>query len=515
MIWHILQKDWKLMWKATVAIAGLQLAFAFVQLKNELGHGNPVIQQFAILLSFLWLIAGVILVVMLVQQDPIPGTRQDWLTRPIRRRDVVVAKVIFAAFALQGATMAADVVQGLGSGFPLRQSLFAALSRAAIGFIAITLPALVLGTLTQSIAEAMVISVMLIGGAFLFTVMAVAVGGDTHQFDPTNMTGVEWIPNLLRYLIILVAALIIVTWQYRSRQTLYGRISVAAVSIIVLCSQVIPWTPVFAIERSLAPQPGAARGISLAWRKSGADKTPNDTARTNGTSSDVPRLILPLLVEGLPMNAVLKQDKSQVSLFDTAGHRVYRGDGEDIEIRHEDGKSGPDQFDQTVKIPAHLVQELTENPVRIQATYSMTLFALRSAYTMKAVNDDQMLTGWGRCSTRINETATAVEMVCMQMGKGPTCATVFLEDPKDGTRNQVNTACYPDYSPILERPIPDATSHFRLILPYRDPTGFTHFAVDTSRVYESQIKIRVYEPIDHISRVITSPFIPMKQLIVP
>lgn len=469
MIWHILKKDWTLLWKATVAVAGLQLAFAFVQLRSELGRGNPVIQQFGMLLSFVWLIASVILVVTLVQQDPVPGNRQDWLTRPIRRRDVIVAKIIFATVALQGATIAADLVQGLCSGFPLRQSLIAAFSRAALGFIAITLPALVLGSLTQSVTEAMVMSVMLIGGAFLFTVMAVAIGGDTHQFDPTNMTGVEWIPNLLRYLMILVGALIIVAWQYRSRQTLYGRVSVAAISLIVLCSQVIPWKPVFAIERSLATQPGAARRISLSWRDSGTDKTSqqqiDDATRTTGNSSEGPHLVLPLLVDGVPTDTVLKGDKSQVLLFDASGHRLYRGDGEDLEIRHEDEKSGPDHFDQTVKIPADLVQKRGGNPVRIQAVYSMTLFALRSTYTMKAVNDDQILTGWGRCRTKIDDTSTAVEMTCMQMGKGPTCATVFLENPKDGTRNPVNTACYPDYSPFLQRPIPDAISHFRLILP--------------------------------------------------
>ncbi len=138
MVWHILKKDWKLMWKATAAVAALQLAFAFIQLRGELGRGNPVIQQFSTLLMMLWLIASVILVVMLVQQDALPGTKQDWLTRPIRRRDLLIAKVIFSTLAVQGATIAGDVVQGLGSGFPLKQTLGAAIARGAIGFVAIT-----------------------------------------------------------------------------------------------------------------------------------------------------------------------------------------------------------------------------------------------------------------------------------------------------------------------------------------------------------------------------------------
>ncbi len=518
MIWHILKKDWKLMWKATLAVASLQLAFALIQLKSELGHGNPVVQQFGTLLMMLWLIASIILVVMLVQQDAIPGTKQDWLTRPIRRKDVVIAKIVFATLALQGATVMGDLVQGLGSGFPLKQTLGAAISRAVIGFIAITLPALVLGALTQSIAEGMVMSVVLIGGAFLFTVMAIAIAGDTHQFDPTNMTGVEWIPNLIRYGLILAGGLLVLTWQYRTRQTLRGRSAVAVISLLVLVSQVIPWTPVFAVEKKLSPEPGAANPVSIEWNGGEHDKFSsqqiNPSTQAAEAGSGGPRLTLPLTINGLPADAVLKEDKSQVVLLDASGISLYRGEGDDIEIRHEDGKSGPDRFEQTVRIPARLVQEHGDALVQINATYSMTLFTLRNSYTIKAVNDDQMLAGWGRCRTRMDGTYTAIEMVCLQMGKGPTCATVFLEDPRDGSRNQVNTACYPNYSPYLERPIPDAASRFRLILPYRDPAGFTRFPVDASKLAGAQIRIRLYEPIDHITRLVTSPVFAMKHLVV-
>ena len=44
------------------------------------------------MLMFLWLIAGVVWVVMLVHQDTLPGSKQDWLTRPIRRTDVLVRR---------------------------------------------------------------------------------------------------------------------------------------------------------------------------------------------------------------------------------------------------------------------------------------------------------------------------------------------------------------------------------------------------------------------------------------
>lgn len=509
MIWHILKKDWKLLWKATLAVAGLHIALACLQLKTEFGGGNPVIQQFGILLMMAWLIASVILLVMLVHQDPLPGTKQDWLVRPIRRRDVLIAKILYATLAVQGASVFGDLVQGLGSGFSLRQTVGAALVRAATGFVAITLPSLALGALTQSVADAMVFSVVLFGGAFLFTALAIAAGG---AFDPTNGTGVEWIPNLLRYVLIFAGALAVLVVQYRTRKTMRGRIAMAAVFLVVLCSQVMPWKPMFAVEKVFSAQSGAADAIALAWtdRDSGQggdlDRIPGDE------KSGETRLLLPLAVSGLPMNAVLKEDKSEVSLVSAAGERLYRGNGEDIEIRHEDHASGAVRNEQVFKVPAHLLEDRKDTPVQIHAEYSLTLFALRNTYRMKAVNDDQMLAGWGRCQTKRDGAYTAIEMNCLQMGKGPTCATVFVEYPRDGSRNKVNTACYPNYSPYLERPIPDATSHFRLILPYRDPTGFTKFPVDAAKLAEAEIVIRVYEPVEHFTRVVDSPVTAMGDL---
>ena len=151
--------------------------------------------------------------------------------------------------------------------------------------------------------------------------------------------------------------------------------------------------------------------------------------------------------------------------------------------------------------------------VQVDTTYSMTLFKLNAAYSM-TVGGNRLITNWGRCESKINVAATAVEVRCMQMGKGPTCATVFLEDPRDGSRNRPNATCNPNYSPYVDRPIPDAVSHSRLVLPFRDPAGQVKYAVDESKMDGAQIVIRVYEPADHFTRAVISPSIMLKDLAV-
>jgi hypothetical protein len=521
MVWHIFKKDWKLMWKPAAVVLALQLAYAVIQTTSEFGKGNPVLEEFHTLLMFLWLMAGMVWVVMLVHQDALPGTNQDWLTRPVRRMDVLLAKVFFATLVVQGSTIAGDLVQGLGDGFSPVQTLRAALLRATIGFIAITLPALVIGALTRSIAEAMIMAAVLGCGVFVFTIMAVAAGGGyQHQFDPTNNSGIEWIPNLLRYAILLLGGATVLVMGYR-RRTFRGKAMMAAVLLTLLCSQATPWTPVFALQKRLSPQRGAADTIALAWHPHttfDGDPVTGDRFDFGGIKLESPnardevRLLLPISVTGLPMDSVLKTDLAHVVFADASGKPLSSTDGGAIEIRREGAEGGPATYNQAAKIPAPVYQENKDRQVRAEMTYSMTLFKLRTSYSMPAVGGGRVMEGWGHCESKINGAGTAVDVRCLQMGKGPTCATVFLEDTKDGSRNRPNTTCFPNYSPYIDRPIPDAVSHFRLGLPFRDPMGQMQYAVDGSKVDEAQIVIRVYEPADHFTRVIASPTVAMKDL---
>jgi hypothetical protein len=50
------------------------------------------------------------------------------------------------------------------------------------------------------------------------------------------------------------------------------------------------------------------------------------------------------------------------------------------------------------------------------------------------------------------------------------------------------------------------------VLPFRDPAGQVKYAVDGSKMDGAQIVIRVYEPADHFTRMITSPLVVMKDL---
>ena len=117
MVLHILKKDWKLLWPLVTALGVLQALAAVARFKS--GH---FLTFPSVPLALLQLLATATIVVLVVHQDPIPGVRQDWLVRPIPRRDLLLAKVLFVILLVHGPWWIADLAQGLANGFPLRQS---------------------------------------------------------------------------------------------------------------------------------------------------------------------------------------------------------------------------------------------------------------------------------------------------------------------------------------------------------------------------------------------------------
>ena len=127
MVWHIFKKDWKLLWPFFLAVAAIQFIPAAIRVKLGLFGEDPVLEYVLDPATVVACLAVAFLAVAIVQQDSIPGVRQDWLVRPVRRRDLLVAKLLFVLVLVEGAAIAAATFQVLASGFSLRESLTAAL----------------------------------------------------------------------------------------------------------------------------------------------------------------------------------------------------------------------------------------------------------------------------------------------------------------------------------------------------------------------------------------------------
>src|SRR4051812_36945092 len=224
MILHIFKRDIRILWPYVLGAAVTDLAAAVLQTLMEAVQLRADAQ---ILSPFLWavntiaLLFGFAVITMVVQLDPIPGARQDWLARPIGRRDLLMAKLLFVVIFLQVPLLVADALHGLLSGFPLGRTLEAAGARNVYLLILMSLPVMALAAMTTSIKQALglglavAVAAVAVAGAVLEVYALVSVSSDNAH----TMTSF-----VLQMAVLLAGAAAILVLQYFKRATRTSRL---------------------------------------------------------------------------------------------------------------------------------------------------------------------------------------------------------------------------------------------------------------------------------------------------
>ena len=227
MVRHILKKDWRLLWPLVAALAVLQGLLALARFTaGPFLDGLPTVP-----LALLELLAAATVITLVVHQDPIPGVRQDWLVRPIPRRDLFLAKLLFVVVLVQGPWWATDLLQGLGNGFSFGQSTAAATACAVSVLLTLSLPVLAFAALTATMTETFVAAL----GVFAVVIAFMIVPGQFGATRPAALTGFAWVPFLVREALLLVAAAGVLILQYRWRRSWAARAVCRGVGCRTLC----------------------------------------------------------------------------------------------------------------------------------------------------------------------------------------------------------------------------------------------------------------------------------------
>ena len=511
MIWHIFKKDWKLLWPLVVGVALVHFALAAVMLKiGRFGEIRTLISLINMLESIGMLGTG-FLIAALVHQDAIPGVRQDWLVRPIKRRDLLMAKLLFLVTAVVIPILMSDLAEGLANGFPWHQSLAAAVSRSVCLLLFLGLPMLAFASLTKNFMETIVAGVAVFFGGVAF-IMVVR----SPNFFLVLNSGIGWVAQSAWLAILCVGVIAILGLQYSRRKTTSAIWVAATVELLFLFGGLMPWQPAFAIQQRYAPSPGAGAPISISFEPEVGK--PRSTERINPGNLDRHSqaiggslfVYLPMRVDGLPDDSVLKADLSEALLIGPDGRTQTLGAGNDLEIRNEGHGDGEKRVHHGIHIRENLYNRFKGQPIRLEIDYSLTLFRLATSHALPALNGDQRMPDVGWCATRVNEAGTSVNLRCLEPGWAPRCASAFLEHAPSGHRNPARSACRPNYAPFAAWDEVDVMLRFGIGLPFQDPSGLAQYPVDGSQIADSRVVLRTYQPVDHFTRRLVIPAIRLK-----
>lgn len=520
MIWHIFRKDWRLLWPLVMIAAASYAANIWIWL--ILGHfGEPrELRQIAALLPYLVNLGTAIVIAAAIHQDPIPGDHQDWLTRPIYRHHLLLAKFLFIALSVLLPMFAMDVGTVLLNGFAASDAIRASAGRTLTLFCFVCLPAIALAAVTRTLIEVIVVAsaTFVAVAAILFTKNIVDPG------NPPATGGVQWTVLLLTGIAIVTATAGVLALQYGRRRTISAQGLIAATVALGVVILFTPFKPVFKFHTWLRPNSTVDVAVNPHSPK---DATPlvQEANSAEYNAQQVVSLLgaktvsLPLQITGLPSNSFLGLDLAEVSFWGADGKLIYLTPqylgGEGIgrllstrfsgAVRQGSGASGTLYIRQLVYLPSKTYEQMQNQPVRVEIDYAMTLFAQQPTENLAAVGSDARLADGSWCKTRMDSNGDAIGVGCRTPNDLTGCLSGILENPITGLRNPESFQCSPNYSPLRSRTFPMVLGGFGRVLKFRDLDGLAKYPVDEAQVTGARVLLTEYIPISHMTRHITIP----------
>jgi hypothetical protein len=529
LISHILRKDWKLLWPMVALVTAIQMAFEWVGYFQDTPSAAVLLRP----LILAWYTGIAALAAAVVLQDPVPGADQDWLIRPLKRKDMVMAKLAFVALAVCVPMFAVNLAHALALGFPFALSLGLILFKEIYVFACFILPVTALAAATRNMTEVIIV------GALLVVVYALSVTVGAYfmgaEWCPTCDSGITWLQHVLQHAEILVGAGVILVLQYYRRRTEVAR-ALAVFGALALVFVQLPWNAAFAAQGWLTGSSGAATAITLergpqkpapeVTDSAGRDKDhgarhaatlllqghPDQALeywRRRGTPAEAPAAVeLPVRAAGVSTDELLLVDRLEFKLFADDDRLLYRRANADVPLMLLAPQPGTATDESgftnlSVDVPGSVYRKLGSGAARLQMDYSLTLMQAVAQYKMAARDGLLRAPDIGLCSSQYDQDSIAVR--CSKMGRSLFCYSATLFDP-DGRHNPEIVRCIPDYRPYLP-PLTNIVNFFGIDLPVRDPYGLAHYAVDPSELASSYIVVKIYGERDHFKRTLAvSPF---------
>lgn len=466
--WHIFRKDWRLMWPLAVGVAVTQVLIMAVIRHSEPFPMPEAKSAVAALLTFGLAVGMTLLILLTVQQEAIPSIDQDWLTRPVKRGDLLGAKLLALLLLVHGPIVLVNVAQGLAEGFTRGSVLLASLDSNFEVALCYTLPAMAIAAMTRSVVQAIVFGLVV---ALIVALAGVVVDSQTED------TGLKWIWRTASHAELLLVTIAALMWQYFRRDTWRARGLFVAGVVLFALIPALPWGPAFSIQRVFATEPQLSRPIAIRLARDEPEQGGLDNTFGPGKVGIV-AINLPLRFAEVPPGVRVRIDRAVVRLVRGDDTVVYEGLGQVSSWPHDPAR----KFTLVLEIPDKVYSRVADTQVRMELEYYLTLLRGRVVSPTLPLDDARRLPGFGWCATRVD--AKMIEAGCRQIGALPFCVSMAAGHGPE------TFVCELNYEPVPLRFSVDPIDHVEASLP---------MPVEED-LQTAQVTVRVYEPVDHFYR---------------
>ena len=445
-IFHIFRKDLRHFWPEVVACLIATIDFARVYpaqwmpddgLHLSLGSvAFPALSMTTLsgILTALVPITWFVLIVRVVQDEALVGTKLYWVTRPYELRKLFAAKVLFIALFAAVPFAAAQLVIFLEAGFNpfdygLRLLLMVLLSLAAFA-----LPMISLATITRSFLQA---SVALLAICAIVVAMAFLISDgplSSHISTPYS-------DNIGFPFFVLICGGVVIS-QYVTRKVWRARVLALSMIPVFLLLGSNPFEVAMIESRYYPDAPGSIPlhlSIPPVTPETRADRKP---VVTDGDNAKQVTLSIPLEIASVPAGSIVTPNDAKLRIVAADGsswtsswHSVY----------NHDYRPGTAHGAISVQVDRAFLDRVRSRPVRLELTLALThTMAAASFSTDVPVVGDIQAPAFGLCSLIQDATEQSSPLRCrFPLGAPHTTVVTALFTGKPCPREPTEVKLFP------------------------------------------------------------------------
>jgi len=358
---HIFKKDVRLLRFDIVFALLVAAALTFTASSGgESVRTSPSVGQLAQeLLMYLLPLTWWSLIARAIYNEPLPGDRQFWVTRPYTPASLLLAKLLFVLAFVLLPKFVSDVIITNSYGFRIWPELGGLLWSQLLLTAVFVAPVIAICTLTTGFVQMISLMSTAALAVVVWTLVIPRITVDA------SWLGLDWIRSYATGMAVAAAAAGIIVLQYWRRDTKAARyVAGAGVAAAMLPAVLFSWPAAFAIQAGISGLP-----LDPATVKIALDREREWSTRAVSRGEGNVDLRIPIHVAGLAAEFKPRIDGITAAIESPSG-RVWRAD------RYPPGQVVAEGMLTTLRIRVDeaFYQEIKERPVRIHGTSYVTLY---------------------------------------------------------------------------------------------------------------------------------------------
>lgn len=520
MIWNIIKKDFRLLWRMALVVAITTVLYGVAVMVLGLSSDHEG-QVFSFALLQIKAIIQFFFILLLVRQDSPVDISLDWLTRPFLPWKMLAAKLLLILLVVHVPGLLMDAVIAYHHGYSTDVILSTAFVNQISNFANYSLPVVVIASITQTVTQAVLLgiglafSIQLIRYASIFLLPDYFFASVSDEFI--------WVEECLRGAVVGAGSLIILWLSFQRRKLFHARVGLGGVYALVLLLSFAPFSWAFYAQALFANNQALGNGVRVEYA--------HGMSPSRATWSKFgPIHRAPIRFSGLPAQSILNLNRAHLRLLDENGAVLFEtADKKKMSFSILESRPG---FGLRVAgndtdipaamatkfgfgLPAAVASRLKGRSLRVAVDLYITVLQRGPQTRAPVLLERRYVDGVGMCSGKDGPKEGQISLLCFPAPNFSNCVKAIAVGHTSSLHNMEQTTCNsfaskPVWASAASR-VGMGITALSYLLPLEDErSNISPIAITDAG--NADLLIKVYQPKAYIHRYYETPLLSLDDL---